>query len=203
MFEATNLKYKGFTLSELLVSLGVLGLIAGLTIPSIVNSVESSKKRAIFKEDIQILSQVFTDMVQSGYGQNISIVANLTPKLNATKVCDTDIVAQGCMKTAPTGLSYGDSVGFLMPNKSVILFPKNYTTTPDMMWFYLDFNGENTLSRVNPIGMTGDTMVLEWNLRDVRAERHSGWSGFLNPTLPSRGSSLPVARALLLTSGMF
>ena len=36
----------GFTLSELLGSLAVLGLIAGLTVPSIVASVENSKRRA-------------------------------------------------------------------------------------------------------------------------------------------------------------
>ena len=35
----------GFTLSELLVSLAVLGLIAGLTVPSIVVAVDRSKTR--------------------------------------------------------------------------------------------------------------------------------------------------------------
>jgi prepilin-type N-terminal cleavage/methylation domain-containing protein len=40
----------GFTLSELLVSLAVLGLIAGLTVPSIVASVEKSKKEPSSKK---------------------------------------------------------------------------------------------------------------------------------------------------------
>ena len=174
----------------MLVSLGVLGLIAGLTIPSVINSVEIGKKKAIFKEDIQILSQVFTDMVQSGYDQNISIVANLAPKLNYTKMCDTDIVAQGCMKTAPAVLHFGNPVGFLMPNKSVFLFAPS-TTTPSLMWLYVDYNGDKTSSLVDPVGMTGDTMILEYNLSDVRAERHSGWSGLLNPgqVLPCKGSA--------------
>ena len=179
----------------MLVSLGVLGLIAGLTIPSVINSVEISKKKAIFKEDIQILSQVFTDMVQSGYDQNIFIVANLAPKLNYTKMCDTDIVAQGCMKTAPTILHFDNPVGFLMPNNSVFLFARNQPhypyATPTMMWFYVDYNGDKTSSLVDPVGMTGDTMVLEYNLSDVRAERAAGWSGMLNPgqVLPCKGSA--------------
>jgi hypothetical protein len=179
----------------LLVSLGVLGLIAGLTIPSVINSVEIGKKKAIFKEDIQILSQVFTDMVQSGYDQNISIVANLAPKLNYTKICDTDIVAQGCMKTAPAGLTFDNAIGFLMPNNSVFLFARNQPhypyATPTMMWFYLDYNGDKTSSFVDPVGMKGDTMILEYNLRDVRAERHVNWSGMLNPgqILPCKGTT--------------
>ena len=47
----------GFTLSELLVSLAVLGLIAGLTVPSIVASVEKSKKRTQFKETFQVIEE--------------------------------------------------------------------------------------------------------------------------------------------------
>ena len=46
--QATSHKL-GFTLSELLVSLGVLGLIAGLTVPSIVVGVERSKNRRSFR----------------------------------------------------------------------------------------------------------------------------------------------------------
>ncbi|MCX5920958.1 MAG: type II secretion system protein, partial [Candidatus Melainabacteria bacterium] len=53
----------GFTLSELLVSLAVLGLIAGLTAPSVVNSVEISRQKAVLKEDIQAISQI----IQEGY----------------------------------------------------------------------------------------------------------------------------------------
>ncbi len=167
--------------------------------PSVVQSVEISKKKAIFKEDIQILSQVFTDMVQSGYDPNISIVANLAPKLNATKVCDTDIVAQGCMRSAPTGVNFSPAphVGFLMPNKSVFLFRRE-AVTPDMFWLFVDYNGEKTDAQMITAGSTGDTMVLEYNLREVRAERDSvNGSGFLNP-----GQVKPFANHLL-TMGFF
>jgi prepilin-type N-terminal cleavage/methylation domain-containing protein len=53
----------GFTLSELLVSLAVLGLIAGLTVPSVVQSVEKSKRKAVLKETIQAMSEI----IQGGY----------------------------------------------------------------------------------------------------------------------------------------
>ena len=44
-------------------SLAVLGLIAGLTVPSVVQSVEKSKQKAVLKEGIQAVSEI----VQDGY----------------------------------------------------------------------------------------------------------------------------------------
>ncbi len=54
---------KGFTLSELLVSLAVLGLIAGLTVPSVIQATERGKQRGLLKESIQAISEI----VQEGY----------------------------------------------------------------------------------------------------------------------------------------
>jgi prepilin-type N-terminal cleavage/methylation domain-containing protein len=59
IFKSPSPKPKlGFTLSELLVSLAVLGLIAGLTVPSIVFSVEKSRKKALLKETVQLLNDI-------------------------------------------------------------------------------------------------------------------------------------------------
>jgi prepilin-type N-terminal cleavage/methylation domain-containing protein len=44
--DISHLTKQGFTLSELLVSLSVLGLVAALTLPSIFNSVAKSKFNA-------------------------------------------------------------------------------------------------------------------------------------------------------------
>ena len=40
-----------------------MGLIAGLTVPSVVNSIEISRQKAVLKEDIQAISQI----IQEGY----------------------------------------------------------------------------------------------------------------------------------------
>jgi prepilin-type N-terminal cleavage/methylation domain-containing protein len=88
-----RLAFKGFTLSELLVSLGVLGLIAGLTVPSIIVGVERSKNRNLQKESVQVISQIIQEGFLSGDFANISnwdgldsaspIVQYFTNKLNA------------------------------------------------------------------------------------------------------------------------
>ena len=100
----------GFTLAELLVSLGVLGLIAGLTIPSIVTNVEKGKRQALIKEGFQAISSIvqagymngdFDDITswdivnQKGTG---SIVDYFNQKLNATYRCNTNDTSKGCGK---------------------------------------------------------------------------------------------------------
>jgi prepilin-type N-terminal cleavage/methylation domain-containing protein len=47
----------GFTLSELLVTVGVMGLVAALTMPAIFHSVEGNRDRAMFKESMHQLNQ--------------------------------------------------------------------------------------------------------------------------------------------------
>jgi prepilin-type N-terminal cleavage/methylation domain-containing protein len=104
----------GFTLSELLVSLTVLGLIAGLTVPSIITSVEKSKRQALLKEGFQIISSI----VQAGYLNGDfasitswdvvndkgtgSIVDYFNQKLNAAYRCNTNDTTRGCGRNMNT-----------------------------------------------------------------------------------------------------
>ena len=107
----------GFTLSELLVSLGVLGLIAGLTVPSIVASVDRSKNRAILKEDFQALSSIVQAGVLNGDFDSLtswdivnqnginSLTGYISSKLNSTQCLKGDFTFQGCNRHT----SYGDN----------------------------------------------------------------------------------------------
>lgn len=58
-----KLTCKGFTLSELLVSLAVLGLIAGLTVPTVWASVKQSQDRALLTTAIRTLSEATSKLV--------------------------------------------------------------------------------------------------------------------------------------------
>ena len=95
----------------MLVSLAVLGLIAGLTVPSVVASVEKQKTRAVFKEAYQIVTSITQagqisgdfagitdwDMVNSSNPQGI--VGYVTSKLNYSKQClATDTTSEGCRR---------------------------------------------------------------------------------------------------------
>jgi hypothetical protein len=83
-------------------------------------------------------------------------------------------------------MSFSPTQALRLTNGSVVYFRQS-TTTPNMMWFYLDVDGGGALR--------GDTLVLEYNLREVPAERHPGWSGIINPgeIKPTRGYTADMA----------
>ena len=73
---------KAFTLTELLVSMAVLGLIATLTLPHVFMSVDRAKKRAVFKESFQAL-QGATHQVALEGGTRSDVIKLLIVK----KIC--------------------------------------------------------------------------------------------------------------------
>jgi prepilin-type N-terminal cleavage/methylation domain-containing protein len=142
-----HFKLKGFTLSELLVSLGVLGLIAGLTIPTIVNAVETSKRKALFRETVQIVAQVVQQGVLSG---------ELTPDdagetymidhLNATKVYPTEAcVENNWLYPLPY---YRASVKDAILNNGVILSFGHWTWDYQMVYVKLPGNADDNYNYV-------------------------------------------------------
>jgi prepilin-type N-terminal cleavage/methylation domain-containing protein len=58
LFQPLNKQYsKGFTLSELLVSLSVLGLIAAFAVPKLVTSLNETQRRDLFRTTIRTLTE--------------------------------------------------------------------------------------------------------------------------------------------------
>ena len=131
-----------------MVSLAVLGLIAGLTVPSIITSVQQAKKKAVFKEDFQALTSIINAGVLNGDFENIttwdivnengagSITNYFTQKLNAVRQClTTDTTSMGCT-TNGGGLPWGDDYQnkhngrWVMPNGSKIKFVHAITYNP-------------------------------------------------------------------------
>ena len=83
---------KAFTLTELLVSMAVLGLIATLTLPHMFMSADRAKKRAAFKEAYQALAQATHAAAMDG----IVITRDIIPYFNAQKVCMGNSLSEGC-----------------------------------------------------------------------------------------------------------
>lgn len=58
-----NKKYtKGFTLSELLITIGIIGIIAALTIPNIIKNTQRKDLEAAFQKSYTLLSQTLLQM---------------------------------------------------------------------------------------------------------------------------------------------
>jgi prepilin-type N-terminal cleavage/methylation domain-containing protein len=92
-------KHKAFTLSELLVSLSVLGLIAALTLPSIFNSISTARTKAVGKEAIQVITTLVTEGLMNGdiaEGDGLGMRNYIFDHINAAKVCRNGVQADGC-----------------------------------------------------------------------------------------------------------
>ena len=87
----------GFTLSELLIALGVLGLIASFTIPKVLQSVGNAQKKAIAKEAAAILSQAY-----EAYGLDNEPGAGFNTVLLKPYINHAEDVDAGLLDSAPS-----------------------------------------------------------------------------------------------------
>jgi prepilin-type N-terminal cleavage/methylation domain-containing protein len=115
---------KAFTLSELLVSLSVLGLIAALTLPTIFNSVEQSRKKAVLKETVNILENVSYECAMEGMLRLNTGVGNdahqcYQSKINFVK--QDDVFANLANNTGSVTLQSGATISFNMGNTYTII----------------------------------------------------------------------------------
>lgn len=81
---------KGFTLAEVLITLGIIGVVAAMTIPTLIQNTNSVKFASQFKKSVSTLSQAAL-MAQAQYDIDYSLVTTASTAAN----CATDTVASG------------------------------------------------------------------------------------------------------------
>lgn len=101
----------GFTLAEVLITLGIIGIVAQMTIPTLMNSVQEQVFRTSLKKTFSVVSSAYTQAIQENGPPNTwklvasqspvgakAILDALSPSLRITKNCGND---PGCF---PSGL---------------------------------------------------------------------------------------------------
>lgn len=89
---------KAFTLAEVLITLGVIGIVAAMTIPGLITKLKNHRTEAILKEDFSILQQMMISANQDGAvnsptrDNNIDIIKNwfqtyFLPYIKVASVC--------------------------------------------------------------------------------------------------------------------
>lgn len=86
----------GFTLAELLIALGILAVIATFSIPKILMSQQTSKKKAVFQETVAALNEAFVPACLAGSITEANFGTYMLTHLNAVKICTTNSMTQGC-----------------------------------------------------------------------------------------------------------
>ena len=171
----------GFTLSELLVSLAVLGLIAGISVPQIVLSVDRSKNKAVLQEAFKTISDITNAGVLNGDFANITdwnlttstdpkgIVGYISSKLNYVKQCETaDTTSGGCTLgwpgQPPTSAYNAHNARWILANGAKLQsFHSSYFNSSWMLWTITSkADGNMRYSGTNP-----DMTIVVCNVRDT------------------------------------
>lgn len=92
-----------FTLAEVLITLGIIGVIAALTLPAVMNNIQHKELEAAFKKQYSILSQAILDIQREdglpfeyeSYGHNFG--AELAAKYKAAQDCGAIVDNTGCV----------------------------------------------------------------------------------------------------------
>ena len=174
----------GFTLSELLVSLAILGLIAGLTVPSIVVSVQKAQNKTLQKEAIQTIGAIIQDGVMNGDFSSITnwdiqsssspVITYFTSKLNAIQ-CPKNTLTPPCdhnNTNTPANVSNATnnhSGRWVLPNGTKVWFYGTNTGAfaqgANSTGFLIQIDSKPTGTNLKALG--GDQLMLACNISET------------------------------------
>jgi prepilin-type N-terminal cleavage/methylation domain-containing protein len=158
---------QGFTLSELMVSLGVLGLIAAIAIPTAWSSIDDNTNKTLFRESVRILNEATAE------------IANNPPTLTAPNNTTWDLYDQYLNSADDNRVA----MSFMLPS-GVVLSSFDYLANDlNLEGIQIDINGNsppNVLGKdqlhitacYNPIG---NCPAQLWTVNQV--EQESGTIG--------------------------
>jgi hypothetical protein len=106
-------------LAELLIALGILAVIATFSIPKILMSQQTSKKKAVLRETISALNEAFVPACLAGEITEGTFGTYMRSHLNAVKICTTNSMSQGCWYGTDL-VGQSATPGVIMHNGAVI-----------------------------------------------------------------------------------
>jgi len=160
---------KGFTLAEVLITLGIIGVVAAMSIPSLIENIRDVQFRSQFFKSYALIQQTLKKMeaddiplTTTGYNRREDAFY-LKFKKYLMNVVDCGALhgsghGQGCFDyskdkyytfvgNSTYNSTYLDDGQFWMPDGSLILFEQ-----PDMLqdriWIYVDVNGKKLPNRL-------------------------------------------------------
>lgn len=105
--QSTSMNRSAFTLAEVLITLGIIGVVAAMTIPTLMNSTQNKEFKTALKKSFSIMNQA-TEMIKmdnggtlsglftgSGNTYSNSMKDAFATQLKAVKTC-SDSVTDGC-----------------------------------------------------------------------------------------------------------
>lgn len=177
LYASTFRVLKAFTLAEVLITLGIIGVVAAMTIPAMINKTNDAELIAAWKKSYTTVAQAFIQILNDGgadYTSHTTLRDNVIPYFSVVKSCDTSGSdcwhAAGDIKTMPLqdGTQY-DFVDLSSYPGFVTADGMKYVVYSDgvvnnMGWLMVDVNGDR---KPNVAGKDVFAIRLRYQLKAV------------------------------------
>ncbi|MCM1340030.1 MAG: type II secretion system GspH family protein [Muribaculaceae bacterium] len=193
---------KAFTLSEVLITLGIIGIVAAMTIPTLIANTNGAKYRSQFKKALSSLNQA-VKLNEANYEYNFaSVSSNCINEHtdNPESVASICALFNGSM----SGLFISDYTK-LKTSKNTLYYQDLYTKgqTPDTLiknqgvnLFYFQMKDGTFFAIHSPFGsqaytspctLNNNTRTLEQAMQDTNFQRYCvGWIDVNGVSLPNK-----------------
>ena len=165
-------KSLGFTLAEVLITLGIIGVVAAMTMPTLMNSTQGAQYKAAYKKALSAISQAvtlnvalddsnFADTSATALDADFSINKILSDRMNVVKIGQSTDADKGLypVNADTTALIAETNYTFYFNDGSVFSFPvaaknctldttKNTAGLDDNCYGIIDVNGSKGPNRV-------------------------------------------------------
>ena len=160
----------GFTLAEVLITLGIIGVVAAMTMPTLINSTQGAQYKAAYKKALSALSQAVTlnvaldewNFADATTTSPYTIAEMLTNRMNVVRTetagfkgadgnpytVTTPTGAKGVAKVAPTAptttnttLFFNDGIMFTYTTATATSCTKADGATANPCYGFIDVNG--------------------------------------------------------------
>lgn len=147
-------RFIAFTLAEVLITLGIIGIVAAMTIPTLMNNSQNSEFHAAWKKEYSVASQIVSTMTANNempYGSPNEFVNGFANSLSYIKQC-ANSATEGCWHAdgqwytlhgdTMTGGFYGtvNEPGFVLKDGSylvLVLVNSHYACNPPSLPAYI------------------------------------------------------------------
>ena len=114
-------KFSAFTLAEVLITLGIIGVVAAMTMPTLINQTNGAQYRAAFKKELSVISQAvtlnvaledfdFSDLSGTSGTSSGTLTELLQNRANVVRVAQTsDLSTEGYKPIFDSGRQQGDA----------------------------------------------------------------------------------------------
>ena len=154
-----------FTLAEVLITLGIIGVVAAMTMPTLMNSTNGAQYKTAYKKALSVLSQaVVLNVALDDYdmSQTVAETANDSASLynmfnNRMNVVKTEGNAYSASNStdkvkfgdsANYTLYFNDGITFTFPKTAAACTEGNATTADAKCYGVIDVNGEKNPNKV-------------------------------------------------------